>query len=294
MIKILGQYDRLDARRGPIELKSSRFLFPAGELGIKLDVENLNFKHSVKRIALVARIQDSNDFMALALTKNALDNWMNYPEMDLYLFYVPYARQDRVCVTGEPFSLRVLANLINIIGFARIYIADPHSDVCGGLFVGVRVIKQIDIIEKFEEFTKRVLKGVTFVAPDAGSNKKAAEIAAYFGHQEFIRADKLRDLSNGKILETIVYTDDLKGGDVVIADDLCDGGRTFTELAKALKKKNAGKIILYVTHGIFSKGTKVLFENGIDEIYSTNSYFDTLPAGVDNVTYLDLEKYFIK
>ena len=90
-----------------------------------------------------------------------------------------------------------------------------------------------------------------------------------------------------------MYADDLAGQDVVIADDLIDGGMTFILLAKALKVKGAGKVILYGTHGIFSKGTKPLFEGGIDEVYSTNSFYDVWPSGVDNVTTLDLEKHFI-
>jgi ribose-phosphate pyrophosphokinase len=46
----------------------------------------------------------------------------------------------------------------------------------------------------------------------------------------------------------------------VIVDDICDGGRTFLEIAKTIrsKKRNISifgdKIYLVVTHGIFSAG----------------------------------------
>ena len=33
--------------------------------------------------------------------------------------------------------------------------------------------------------------------------------------------------------------------------DICDGGRTFIELAKVLKDNGAKRVTLYVTHGIF-------------------------------------------
>ena len=111
--------------------------------------------------------------------------------------------------------------------------------------------------------------GSTFVIPDAGANKKTAKIASYFGHSSFIRADKLRNLSTGDILETVVYGDVV--GNITIVDDLCDGGKTFIELAKVLKQKGAEKINLYVTHGIFSKGTYPLYTAGIDYIITTNS-----------------------
>lgn len=193
--------------------------------------------------------------------------------IELILPYLPYARQDRVCVKGEAFSLKVLGNFINSLNFDKVVILDPHSPVAEAVIDNVKVVTQLDIIFAFKPFRERVFNNeCVFVSPDAGSNKKVSVLAQCFGHREFIRADKLRDLETGKIKETIVYADDLNGCDVVIADDICDGGRTFIELAKVLKNKNAGKIILYVTHGIFSQGFKVLFDGGIDEIYTTDSF----------------------
>ena len=120
------------------------------------------------------------------------------------------------------------------------------------------------------EFTNRA-KDCVLVSPDAGSNKKTAEIAKYFNHENFIRADKLRNLETGEILETIVYCDDFHGRDVCVVDDLVDFGRTFLDLSKACKEKKCGRFILYVTHGIFSGGFDHLFTS-IDEIFTTNSY----------------------
>jgi ribose-phosphate pyrophosphokinase len=63
--------------------------------------------------------------------------------------------------------------------------------------------------------------------------------------------------------------------DIFIVDDICDGGRTFTEVAKAIKenKKYTGKIYLVVTHGIFSAGFDFLVQY-FDGIYTTNSVKD--------------------
>ena len=59
----------------------------------------------------------------------------------------------------------------------------------------------------------------------------------------------------------------------MIVDDICDGGRTFTGIAKALKNKNAGNIYLAVSHGIFSDGFEK-FIGLIDGIFTTNSFGD--------------------
>jgi len=112
------------------------------------------------------------------------------------------------------------------------------------------------------------------VSPDAGSNKKIFDLAKSIGYDgEIIRCDKLRDISTGKIIETIVYHDDLCGKDAIIVDDILDGGKTFIEIAKVLKQKNVGKIYLIVTHGIFSNGYAELGEY-FEQIYTTNSVKD--------------------
>jgi ribose-phosphate pyrophosphokinase len=123
-------------------------------------------------------------------------------------------------------------------------------------------------------------KDFYLISPDAGSNKKIFDLAKSIGFTgEIIRCDKLRDIPTGNITETIVYKDDLNGKDCIILDDICDGGRTFIELAKVLKQKNGGKIYLVVTHGIFSAGFDQLIQQ-IDGIFTTNSVKDIEP-GVD-------------
>lgn len=64
----------------------------------------------------------------------------------------------------------------------------------------------------------------------------------------------------GKILGTHVHATDLSGLAAVITDDICDGGATFIGIAKELRRLNCHKVVLYVTHGIFSKGIEVLMD----------------------------------
>jgi len=51
--------------------------------------------------------------------------------------YVPYARQDRVCVPGESFSIKAFAALINMLAFDRVIVVDPHSDVVAAVIARV-------------------------------------------------------------------------------------------------------------------------------------------------------------
>jgi len=274
------------------------FVFPGGEISVKLKHDNYNFLYENADCSIVARLHNANDIMELIMVKDAvgrLNHIPKVPQINLLMPYVPYSRQDRVCDKGESFSLKAFCDIINSLNFNRVTICDPHSEVTPALLNNVKVISQFDLINKNLELTKRI-RNTVLVSPDAGANKKTSEIAKYLEHSSFVRADKLRDLTNGNILETIVYCDNFKGKDVLVCDDICDGGRTFIELAKVCKTKNCGKFILYVTHGIFSKGTAILFNSGIDEIWTTNSFeWRLIPSEMafhERVKVLNLEERF--
>lgn len=265
------------------------FLFPGGEVGIRVEVENFVYR-AIKAPyqTIVARLRTANDVMALVMVTDAVRRLDPDTPLRLFMPYTPYARQDRVCNPGESFSLKAFANLINGLGFERVTVVDPHSDVVGAVLDNVRIISQFDVINKYDQFIKVVMTGRSvFVSPDAGANKKTSELAKFFNHDSFVRADKLRNLLTGDIKETIVYADDLSGLTTVICDDICDGGRTFIELAKVLKAKGAAKVILYVTHGIFSKGIEPLIKGGIDEIYTTDA-FQTETGGMNALNLTDV------
>lgn len=276
------------------EVKYKRFLFPGGEIGIQIeDIASIN--NTDRPIEITARIQDSNDLFALALIRDAILR-IKKIKIDLVLPYIPYGRQDKAHNPGESFSLKVFADYINSLNFDSVTSFDCHSEVTNAVFNNFKEIDRLEILGKYGTggalSTLLSSQKVLLVSPDVGANKKIAKIAGFFNYKSFIRADKLRELQTGKIIETIVYCDDLKGQDILVADDICEKGGTFIALAKELKKKNSGKIILYVTHGIFSGENTYqnLFDSGIDEIYTTNSYHEIVyPYPLDKIHIIKLD-----
>lgn len=243
------------------------FVFSGGEVHAKINSLGIGDKFEI-----TWRNPTSNGLMLVGLLTDALrrESSMNFDaKISLVMPYTPYARQDRVCATGEAHSMKVFADMINSLNFVSVEIVDPHSDVAPALINNCNPLAFIDIVSRSRVLTNLALSTIA-ISPDAGSNKKIQKLSEYSG-KSFIRADKERSVIDGSITGTVVYCDDLKGQDVTIWDDICDGGRTFIELAKKLREKNAGKINLYVTHGIFSKGIEVLLDSGIDKIYTTDS-----------------------
>lgn len=275
-------------------LTHKTFTFPGGETGVKLDADNLRYQSHDLPHTLVARLTSAADFMELIMVADALRRWNPRP-IRLVLPYVPYGRQDRVCVPGEALSLRVFGDLINALDFTEVITFDPHSEVTAAVLNNLTVVDQTTIVSRFEALNKRLQPATgprpLLVSPDAGANKKTAALAAHFGMIDFIRADKKRDLATGKLSGFKVYTayeEQLQGAEVVIVDDLADGAGTFIGLADELKHHGAASVVLYVTHGLFTKGFDHLWAGGIDAIYTTNAYRTNLPVD-SRLTVLDIE-----
>jgi ribose-phosphate pyrophosphokinase len=115
---------------------------------------------------------------------------------------------------------------------------------------------------------------VAIISPDAGALKKIYDVAKHFGISNVTTASKVREMSTGTILRTELPTMDLRGIEhIIVIDDICDGGRTFIELAKAIKEITEIPIYLIVTHGIFSAGYDELGKY-FSGVYTTNSIKD--------------------
>jgi ribose-phosphate pyrophosphokinase len=113
------------------------------------------------------------------------------------------------------------------------------------------------------------MEEISVLAPDAGASKAVEQFAHQHGYP-FIQALKTRDTETGELhgFRITNPSEDVEGKNILILDDICDGGGTFEGIADELDKMGARSVALAVTHGIFSRG----FFIGMDRIYTTNSY----------------------
>jgi ribose-phosphate pyrophosphokinase len=247
------------------------FVFNGGETQVKIDVVPIA---PGSPVVIKAKIMSANDVMELLVLTDAIKR--NYKaSIHLEMPYLPYARQDRVCDTGEALSLKVFCDLINAQNYASVTIWDVHSDVSLALLDRVIHVQQWQLVKA--TFADGLPSDTIIVAPDAGASKKTYEVAVRM-NLRMIQATKHRDVTTGKITETkIVDFNGLESTDkYLIVDDICDGGRTFIELAKVLKSfAPKSEVHLFVTHGIFSQGLDV-FEGLIDHIYCPNVFHPEL------------------
>lgn len=253
-------------------------IFPGGEVYVKL-------QQPVPANGLVvvkANIKSSDDVMKLLMVADAIKRQSPKVELELDMPYIPYARQDRVCTEGESLSIAVFAKLINSVGFSQVHALDPHSDVASALINNIVIKDQVNIFRK----VKQNWFETYIVAPDAGAYKKTYKFAEAVGAKGVITCNKVRDLSTGQVVG-VSCNEDVRGKNLLVLDDICDGGRTFTELSSILRA-TAGKLELAVTHGIFSKGQKVVAE-AYDRVYTTNSFHSiSMECEVENITIINV------
>lgn len=271
----------VDQEKSFVKYKISKF--PDGQQTIDLiDVQPALFID--KTVQISSRLNSFKDLEIIICANQALKN-LGVSYVSLYVPYFVGARSDRKFQEGGVNYLKqVICPIINSQNFSSVTVIDSHSDVLEACLNNFVKINNFELVKNALLDLVRVDSDeVVLVSPDAGAYKKVYDVAKEFKIEKIITATKVRDLVTGNILRTeIPVLDQHNDLQYVIVDDICDGGRTFLELAKVIKEgRPTAKVYLIVTHGIFSAGFNGLM-NEIDGIYTTNSVQDVDVALVGN------------
>lgn len=250
------------------EITASFIGFSGGERHVQLnDLPD----EPLLEVVIRASVLNSDALMDLLLLEDALLRHSPDVTMDLELPYLPYARQDRVCAIGKAFSMDVMAKLLQLHPKRRMAVWDAHSAVSVAL-TGAHNVLPETIIARSEALSDLLRhENTVLICPDKGAVPRCEAIQKAFSTSRIVYCEKKRDPMTGRIVRSEVLADDLSGQTAVITDDICDGGMTFIGIAQGLRALNCRHIVLYVTHGIFSKGLSV-FDGLVDEIYTSNSF----------------------
>jgi ribose-phosphate pyrophosphokinase len=257
--------------------------FPDGQQSIRIIERNydtfLSLRDRTNSITIKSRLNTFQDLELIICANQALKE-IGVKSVKLYIPYCIGGRSDRKFQEGGINYIKtVIAPIINSQNFDEVIIMDAHSDVleaCINNFVNYSNYQLLKMALREIDNKNDAQERICLVSPDAGAYKKVFDVATWFKINKIITASKVRDVNTGKILRTEVpsienHSDEIK---YVIVDDICDGGRTFIELATAIKnQKPNAKIYLVVTHGIFSSGFDFLVQY-LDGIFCTNSVKD--------------------
>ncbi len=243
--------------------------FPDGEVHLQLDP--LNRKEGV---IVKCRITNATELFLLMQLSDILKRQCIEVSI-LEIYYLMGMRCDRLFDIDRPFTLSIVTDVINSLKATTVYIYEPHSARC---------LKMINhsfasyLTSYITSMLVRQNKDMLLVAPDKGSIDR-------YGDRHFVVVcDKMRNEATGE-LQGFHATpkEDVVGRDLLVIDDLCDGGGTFVGLAPKLRELNPNTLSLLVTHAIQKQGVEKVAAV-YDKVYITDTYKDwtkeSLPANV--------------
>lgn len=251
------QHLRLFADNQPIELQ--RLQFPGGESHVRIlgDAQP-------KSWTIRMDYRDDRDLIATALLCNAVRAQSSAP-ITLITPYMPYARQDRVATKGDSNAIQVMGTILGTLPIDEHIVWDMHSEA------GLEYLGPLARSIPAADFIRPLLNGTEcLVAPDHGAIERTTACKVT-PTQQIIYATKERDPVTGYLKNPNIVGDIPTNTELIVIDDICDGGRTFLQLGEVLRQHTTAPLKLYVTHGIFSQGLNAL-HNIYDEILTPNPF----------------------
>jgi ribose-phosphate pyrophosphokinase len=262
---------KLFINNSPVEI--NKFTFPGGEEHLKLGYRDWsNYEIDVS----VRDCRNASDILTLMMVIDVLrDNSGPRASIHLELCHLPFARQDRRTSRDEPFSLRIIAEMLNSMMLESITFWDAHSEISEVLVDESKSLPQGMFLHNVVGALTQDLgrTNIVVVSPDAGAHKKTFDACSSCGLSDIAKFVKNRDTATGKLSGCHgMWDTKWDAMDIVILDDICDGGGTFLMIEDWIRKntKNSNPIYLATTHGIYSKGTDILLDK-FDRLFCSHS-----------------------
>jgi ribose-phosphate pyrophosphokinase len=175
--------------------------------------------------------------------------------------YYGYARQDRIMVEHSPISAADVACLIEAVGVNRVVAVDLHcgqiqgffripSDNLEGYTIGRDYFSSL-LKKNSVPYTADTLK---VISPDAGGVFRARQFRAGLAEHgiEAGLSMIIKQRVKANAVESMDLVGSVAGADVIIVDDMIDTAGTLCHAATELKKRGAGRVYAFATHGVFS------------------------------------------
>ena len=182
-----------------------------------------------------------------------------------------YAGHDRKSRPREAITARLVAELIECAGAARVLTMDLHAGQVQGFFsIPVDHMTALPLLA--EHFRVRcAAEDAVVVSPDTGRTKLAGRFAAMIeAPLVVLNRDSRAARAEGK--PSVIGV--VAGRTAILVDDIIDSGETLVSGADALREAGARRVLACATHGVFSGDAAArLAESAIETIVIT----DTVP-----------------
>jgi len=201
-------FNLIDPAKSDFAFKT--MIFPDSQPHIKTDTATAEVFDKAAPVRILTRVSSANDLLMALFIKNTLD-YLEFEKIELHISYLLAARMDRVMLDGEPFSLKVIAGIINQAGFSKVKIFDPHSEVSTALIDRSYAVPNHQFVkDALEDYlSKNKTSAYTLVSPDAGALKKIHKLAHFLQADNVVECMKERDVRTGALTNFKTTTDKL-------------------------------------------------------------------------------------
>jgi len=239
------------------------YAFADGERGYRLR-ENVRGKS----VVLIASVLPNPESLFEISVLHCLLRENGAQQTTIMIPYLGYARQDRPTRPGEGSIGRMVIEFLQKMDPSKLILFDVHSDLIRKAFRPfVTELSALPLIAKaLGKHPPDVI-----VSPDAGFVPKAKRLQKLLKPKPNLAViEKVRPKPNVAIAKHL--HGDVRGKDVLIADDIIDTGGTLSEAVKLVSQNGGRKIRLAATHGIFSgEARRRLISLPIKEMLVTNT-----------------------
>ncbi len=252
--------------------------FPDGSLLIKYYTDE-------KHIKITWFYENEEELIRIYHINHHLRN-LEVEYIELYIPYLPNARQDRVKSKEDVFTLKYFAQLINSLKLDKIKVLDVHS------YVSEALVDRIEVLSPYAYIDKSIASIVKeqhistddliLYYPDEGAMKRYSGMLTL----PYVFGIKKRDFATGMIQGLDIAGDKslIKEKSILIIDDICSKGGTFLHSSRKLRDLGADSIYLYVSHCEHTILDGELIKTDlIKKIFTTDSIFrkDKILSGLD-------------
>jgi ribose-phosphate pyrophosphokinase len=172
--------------------------------------------------------------------------------------YFGYARSDKRRGHREPIMARVIADVLQAVGIARVFTVDLHTPQVEGFFY-VPVDSLTAVPTVCRALSDCLPSNVVVVSPDSGRVGMATHYAQCLGAPLIVLHKRRESGSETKVTHIV---GDVSGRPCLIVDDMISTGGTMAESISALLASGARpEIVVAATHGLLLLGARAKLEH---------------------------------
>ncbi len=162
--------------------------------------------------------------------------------------YFGWARQDRKDKPRVPIAAKLVAKMLETAGATRIITMDLHADQIQGFFE--KPVDHLFASTLFLPYLKGLnLDNLCIASPDMGGSKRA------YAYSKALECDVVicyKQRAKANVISHMELIGDVKGKNVVLADDMVDTAGTLTRAADLMMERGAESVRAVTTHGLLS------------------------------------------